>query len=44
VADSNRKTVELIGRVRVSRLPPVTQETLAEAGAELPLDDWLDGW
>jgi dethiobiotin synthetase len=43
VADSNRKTVELIGRVRVSRLPPVTQETLAEAGAELPLDDWLDG-
>jgi dethiobiotin synthetase len=41
LADSNRRTVELIGNVAVHCLRPVTRETLAEAGAELPLDDWL---
>jgi dethiobiotin synthetase len=41
IAGSNRKTVELIGNVAVSGLPPVTREQLAGAGAELPLDDWL---
>jgi dethiobiotin synthetase len=41
MADSNRQTVELIGNVPVSCLPPITRERLAEAGATLPLEDWL---
>jgi dethiobiotin synthetase len=41
LAESNRQTVELIGNVAVACLPPVTREQLAEAGAKLPLDDWL---
>jgi dethiobiotin synthetase len=41
VPDSNRTTVELIGNVAVTGLPPVTREGLPQAGAQLPLDDWL---
>jgi dethiobiotin synthetase len=41
LAESNRRTVELIGKVAVPRLPPVTRSGLAEAGAMLPLDAWL---
>jgi dethiobiotin synthetase len=41
MADSNRTTVELIGNVRVTVLPHVAREELAEAGSRLPLDDWL---
>jgi dethiobiotin synthetase len=40
-AQSNRETIELIGNIAVSCLPPTTRDRLAEAGAELPLDDWL---
>ena len=38
---SNRETVELLGRVPVNGLPQTTRETLAEAGASLPLESWL---
>ena len=38
---SNRATVERLGRVDVVGLPLTERETLAAAGAELPLDDWL---
>jgi dethiobiotin synthetase len=38
---SNRATVEQLGRVPVSGLPRATRETLAEAGAALPIADWL---
>jgi dethiobiotin synthetase len=38
---SNRATVERLGGVAVSGLPPATLGTLAAAGATLPLDDWL---
>jgi dethiobiotin synthetase len=38
---SNRATVEQLGRVGVSGLPRTTPDALAEAGASLPLDDWL---
>lgn len=41
VPESNLKTVELIGNIPVTRLPPLTRGELAEAGAKLPLDDWL---
>jgi dethiobiotin synthetase len=41
LARSNRDAVEALGTVRVSCLPPVTRETLAAAGASLPLDDWV---
>jgi dethiobiotin synthetase len=41
IAQSNRTTVELIGNVSVTGVPPITRDRLAEAGAELPLDDWL---
>ena len=40
---SNRETVERLGQVPVATLPTVTMATLAEAGATLPLDDWLTG-
>jgi dethiobiotin synthetase len=42
LADSNRETVELIGNVAVACLPPITRDQLADAGAKLPLDNWLD--
>jgi dethiobiotin synthetase len=38
---SNRATVERLGRVPVSGLLRTTPDALAEAGASLPLDDWL---
>jgi dethiobiotin synthetase len=38
---SNRRTVETLGGVRVSGLPPTDLDSLAAAGAALPLDDWL---
>jgi dethiobiotin synthetase len=38
---SNRATVERLGGVRVSGLPPTEPGSLADAGAALPLDDWL---
>jgi dethiobiotin synthetase len=42
LARSNRETVESIGHVKVSELPPVTPgASLAAAGEKLPLDDWL---
>jgi dethiobiotin synthetase len=37
---SNRETVERLAGVAVSGLPAATPDTLAEAGAALPLDDW----
>jgi dethiobiotin synthetase len=38
---SNRETVERLGGVAVSGLPPTDPASLAAAGAELPLDVWL---
>jgi dethiobiotin synthetase len=40
---SNRATVERIGGVPVSGLPPTRPESLADAGMALPLDAWLGG-
>jgi dethiobiotin synthetase len=39
---SNRATVERLGGVPVSGLPPTDPGSLAEAGAALPIDDWID--
>ena len=38
---SNRETVERLSGVTVSGLPPTDRDRLAEAGASLPLGDWL---
>ena len=38
---SNRETVERLAGVQVSTLPPPRPDALAEAGAGLPVDDWL---
>jgi dethiobiotin synthetase len=38
---SNRETVERFGGVPVHGLPPTNPDSLATAGAHLPLDDWL---
>ncbi len=38
---SNRETIERLGDVPVARLPRTTPARLAEAGASLPLSDWL---
>jgi dethiobiotin synthetase len=38
---SNRATVVRLGRVRVSSLPRARPDALAQAGAGLPLDEWL---
>jgi dethiobiotin synthetase len=38
---SNRATVEQLGKVAVSGLARTTPGALAEAGAALPIDDWL---
>ena len=38
---SNRETVERLAGVAVTGLSPTTPERLAEAGASLPVDDWL---
>ena len=39
---SNRETVAALGAVAVEVLPAATPDRLAEAGAALPLDAWLD--
>ena len=41
VERSNRATVERLAGAPVSVLPRTTPDTLAQAGARLPLDDWL---
>ena len=41
MAESNQRTVELIGNVPVTTLPAIAGDDLAEAGSQLPLDDWL---
>jgi dethiobiotin synthetase len=41
IEESNRATIERLGAVAVSGLPPASPATLAEAGARLPLEDWL---
>jgi dethiobiotin synthetase len=38
---SNRATIERLADVHVSDLPRTTPDRLAEAGARLPLEDWL---
>jgi dethiobiotin synthetase len=38
---SNRETIERLGAVSVTGLPHTDRERLGEAGASLPLDDWL---
>jgi dethiobiotin synthetase len=38
---SNRATVERLAGVRVSSLPHITRDDLAESGASLPVADWL---
>jgi dethiobiotin synthetase len=38
---SNRETIERLGDVAVAGLPPTNPDSLAAAGAHLPLDDWL---
>jgi dethiobiotin synthetase len=38
---SNRETVERLAGVRVSGLPGTSPERLAEAGAALPISEWL---
>lgn len=38
---SNRATIERLSRVPVAGLPPTDPASLADAGAALPLDDWL---
>jgi dethiobiotin synthetase len=40
---SNRATVERLSGVRVAGVPRATPATLAEAGASLPLPEWLAG-
>jgi dethiobiotin synthetase len=38
---SNRETIERLGAVPVAELPQIAPAALAEAGARLPIDDWL---
>jgi dethiobiotin synthetase len=38
---SNRAIVERLGDVQVAGLPSTTRDRLAEAGASLPVEDWL---
>jgi dethiobiotin synthetase len=38
---SNRATIERLSGVKVSGLPPTDRDRLAEAGASLPVEDWL---
>jgi dethiobiotin synthetase len=38
---SNRETIERLGAVSVSELPPTDRDQLAGAGAFLPISDWL---
>jgi dethiobiotin synthetase len=41
IEESNRSTVERLGGVRVSGLPPATPRSLADAGGHLPVAEWL---
>jgi dethiobiotin synthetase len=41
IEHSNRHTIERLGGVPVAGLPPTNPDSLAAAGARLPLDDWL---
>lgn len=41
IEESNRATIRELGEVPVAALPRCSPGTLAEAGAHLPLDDWL---
>ena len=41
IEDSNRATVDRLGGVPVSGLAPTDPDSLAQAGAGLPLDDWV---
>ena len=41
IESSNRATIERLGGVTVSGLPPARPDSLAEAGARLPLEEWL---
>ena len=38
---SNRETIERLGGVQVAALPRTTPAALADAGASLPISDWL---
>jgi len=38
---SNRETIKRLSGIGVSALPPTRPDALAEAGASLPVDDWL---
>ena len=38
---SNRDTIERFGSVPVAGLPPTDPDSLADAGAGLPIDEWL---
>jgi dethiobiotin synthetase len=38
---SNKETIERFGNVQVVGLPQTTPDELAEAGAGLPIDDWM---
>ena len=38
---SNRDTIARLGDVGVTGLPRTTPDRLAEAGASLPVEDWL---
>ena len=38
---SNRDTIERLGAIPVSGLAATSRAKLAEAGASLPIDDWL---
>lgn len=41
IEESNRATIRELGEVPVAALPRCSPDTLAEAGAQLPLGDWL---
>jgi dethiobiotin synthetase len=38
---SNRETIERLAGVPVAGLPPTDPDSLAEAGSQLPLEDWF---
>jgi dethiobiotin synthetase len=38
---SNKDTIERFGSVQVTGLAPTTPDGLAEAGAQLPIDEWM---
>jgi dethiobiotin synthetase len=42
VERNNRETIERLGAVPVHELPETTPEGIGEAGANLPIDEWLE--